>query len=161
VSGLPLLKSGWCKRTGCLNSGFGVCFILQMNVEVFRVLHAMTQRLDEVTALIPHNPEESLFLAQLSMLADDSALTIKNFRPGPPEENDRVQRIRVRLTGDGSYEGVCAFLDGLRSLSRLTNVSRLEISPLTVAGTYPFNMELSIFFTADSGNVVRRVAIND
>ncbi|MCP4787262.1 MAG: type 4a pilus biogenesis protein PilO [Fuerstiella sp.] len=121
----------------------------------------MTNRLDKVTALIPHNPEESLFLAQLSMLADDSTLTIQNFRPGRPEENDRVQRIRVQLTGEGSYEGICKFLDGLRSLPRLTHVSKLQIDPITVSGTYPLDMELSIFFAAGSDSAATKVAIND
>jgi Tfp pilus assembly protein PilO len=126
-----------------------------------RDLNTMTQRLDEVTALIPLDPEESLFLAQLSELATESVLTIHNFRPGPPEENDRVQRIRVQLTGEGSYQGICTFLHGLRTLPRLTHVSNLHIDPITIKGTYPLSMELSIFFAANAGGTVTRVAIND
>ncbi|MEO2030220.1 MAG: type 4a pilus biogenesis protein PilO [Fuerstiella sp.] len=126
-----------------------------------RELEAMTQRLEKVTALIPHNPENSLFLEQLAKLAEDSVLNIQNFRPGPPEENDRIQRIRVQLAGEASYESICTFLEGLRSLPRLTHVSMLHIDPRTATGTYPLQMELSIFFAADSDSAKTRVAIND
>ncbi|MDG2128383.1 MAG: type 4a pilus biogenesis protein PilO [Fuerstiella sp.] len=126
-----------------------------------RDLHTMTQRLDEVTALIPVHPEKGQFLEQVSKLAAESVLIMQNFDPGSPEENDRVQRIRVLLTGEASYKGICAFLHGLKTLPRLTHVSDLHISPITTEGRHPVSMELSIFFAADSRSVVTRVAIHD
>jgi Tfp pilus assembly protein PilO len=129
--------------------------------ETEQELYTITQRLDRVTALIPLDPEEAPFLAQLSKLADESVLTTQNLHFGQPEENDRVQRIRVRLTGEGKYKSICTFLHGLRTLPRLTHVSRLNIGPITAKDTYPLSMELSIFFAADSRGAVTRVATND
>jgi Tfp pilus assembly protein PilO len=124
-------------------------------------LDTMKQRLDLVTALIPLNPESASFLSQLRKLADESVLKSQNILFGTPEENDRVQRIRVQVTGEGKYESICMFLHGLRTLPRLTHVSNLNIGPITPKGTYPLSMELSIFFAADSGGAVTRVATND
>ena len=124
-------------------------------------LDTMKQRLDLVTALIPLNPESGSFLTQVRLLANESVLKIQVFDPGSPEENDRVQRIRVQLTGEGKYKSICAFLHGLKTLPRLTHVSNLHIDPVTTRGTYPLSMELSIFFAADSGGSVTRVATND
>ncbi|MCA9051724.1 MAG: hypothetical protein KDA89_23460, partial [Planctomycetaceae bacterium] len=73
-----------------------------------------------------------------------------NFRPGRPEDSNHVRRIRVQMTGQASYECLCRFLDGLHGLPRLTQVSRMMIEPATAAGTYPIEMEISIFFAADN-----------
>lgn len=137
-------------------------------------LFAMSQRLDELTALIPHTPDESRFLAELAELAGHTGLVIRNFRPGPPEEagspdhpaaaarangaaeSSPLQRIRVNLSGAGSYEGICRFLDGLQALPRLTHVSRLDVIPEAGSQLYPVELELSIFFAAQTTQVARR-----
>lgn len=108
-------------------------------------LFAMNQRLHEISALIPEAPEESRFLAQLSRLANDCDLRIRNFRPNPAEPEDQLRRIRVQLKGAGQYECICAFLDGLQELPRLTQVSRFRIDPLDADELYPIELELSIF----------------
>ena len=123
-------------------------------------LFAMNKRLDELTALIPNNPESSRFLAQLAELGGNSKLEIQNFRPGPTEKTDNMQRMRVQLSGAGHYECICLFLNGLRSLPRLTRVTKLQVDPLNQKGIYPVHMELSIFFAADE-QATTRVARHD
>ena len=56
-------------------------------------LAEMSQRLDDLTAMIPTSPEESRFLAQLAALAREADLNIRNFRPGPAEETHNVNQI--------------------------------------------------------------------
>lgn len=121
-------------------------------------LFALTRRLEELNALIPDTRDESSFLAQLAALADEADLDIQNFRPGPAEDSHNLKRIRVQLTGAGSYECICTFLDGLQALPRLTHVSRMKIDPLNATNQYPVEMELSIFFAADSGERPVRTA---
>lgn len=122
-------------------------------------LFALSRRLEELTSLIPDSPDESRFLVQLAELASTSKLAIENFRPGPAEDSHNVKRIRVLLTGAGTYECVCTFLDGLHALPRLTHVSRLKIAPQNEADLYPVEMELSIFFAAESAAPATRVAV--
>lgn len=109
-------------------------------------LFAMTQRLDELTDMIPETPQESRFLAQLSQLAESASLEISDFRPGPVEDGEALKRIEVRLSGAGSYVCLCEFLHGLHSLPRLTHVSELAISTINEDGLYPISMSLAIFF---------------
>lgn len=111
-------------------------------------LFAMSQRLDELTDMIPETPQESRFLAQLSQLAESACLQISDFRPGPVEDDEALKRIEVRLSGAGSYICLCDFLHGLHSLPRLTHVSELAISPINEEGVYPISMSLAIFFAA-------------
>lgn len=118
-----------------------------------------SQRLERLNALIPYRPESSRFLAQLAKLADSSELDIRNFRPGTPEDKETIKRIKVQLTGAGSWECICRFVHGLHSLPRLTHVSRLSIDPINADQQYPVNMELSIFFAADDSST--RIARND
>lgn len=109
-------------------------------------LFAMTERLDELTDMIPETPQESRFLAQLSQLAESACLQISDFRPGPAEDGETLKRIEVRLSGTGSYVCLCEFLHGLDSLPRLTHVSELIVSPVNADGVYPISMSLAIFF---------------
>ena len=118
-------------------------------------LYALKQRLEELKAQIPNAPEESRFLAQLSKLAEESQLGIRHFRPGPPEDSNDVRRIRVQLSGVGSYECLCRFLNGLNSLPRLTKVSMLKVEPPNSERQYPVNLELSIFFAGKRGKSLK------
>lgn len=136
-------------------------------------LFAMSQRLDQLTAMIPHTPDESRFLAELAELAGQTGLVIRNFRPGPAEDagspgseatantntqgdDSALQRIRVNLSGAGSYDGICRFLDGLQALPRLTHVSRLDVVPQVGSELYPVELELSIFFAAKKTRVAQK-----
>ena len=123
-------------------------------------LFAMTRRLEELTALIPNNPESSRFLAQLAHLGAESELGIENFRPGPPETTDNMRRIRVQLSGTGRYESICRFLDGLQTLPRLTRVAKLQVDPPGENGLYSVSMDLLIFFAANQ-LASTKVARND
>lgn len=118
-------------------------------------LLTLKQRLEELKAQIPNGPEESRFLAQLSKLAEEAELGIRNFRPGPAEDSNDVKRIRVKLSGVGSYECLCRFLDGLQSLPRLTHVTTLKIDPADSDGQYPVDMELSIFFAGNRAKTTK------
>jgi Tfp pilus assembly protein PilO len=111
-----------------------------------RELQTLEGRLNELTALIPDRPEESLFLAQLSELASSTKLQIRDFRPGGVQQSNEVMQLSIQLTGTASYECLCRFLDGLQSLRRLTQVSQLKVSPGVTEGIYPVEMELTIFF---------------
>lgn len=118
-----------------------------------------TVQLEELNALIPYRPESSRFLAQLAELADGCELNIQNFRPGTAEQSESLQRIRVLLTGTGSWQCVCRFIHGLHALPRLTRITKLQIDPLNSEQNYPVQMELSIFFAAED-NTVTRIARN-
>ena len=113
---------------------------------------ALSSRLRELTSMIPDAPLESQFLAQLTALSEECQLSIRDFQPGPVEQTENLKQIRVRLSGHGSWECVCRFLDGLQALPRLTHISRLKMTHGEESGVYPVDMELTIFFAGDSAD---------
>ena len=99
---------------------------------------------------IPPEPQEAVFLAQVSQAANDVQLQIKDYRPGATGVGKTWSTLRVDLTCEGDYPEICAFLDGLRELPRYSTVAHLEIDPGTAAKQYLAKLCLELYFFNDS-----------
>ena len=118
------------------------------NRELKQELADMEDRFSSVTARIPAEAGESDFLAQLSELAQQSRLAIRDYRPGISAHKEEHSEMEVDLSAEGNYTAICRFLAGLGTLSRLSRITELEISePATdEPETYPIEMTLRIYF---------------
>ncbi len=105
---------------------------------------------------IPPEPQEAVFLAQVSQAADEVGLQIKDYRPGVMSAGKTWSTLRVELTCEGSYLGVCAFLDSLRELPRYSTIARLEIDPGTSVEHYVAKLSLELYFFNDSRKLAAR-----
>jgi Tfp pilus assembly protein PilO len=105
---------------------------------------------------IPSEPQEAVFLAQVSQAADTVELQIKDYRPGVISPGKTWSTLRVELTCEGSYLGICTFLDSLQDLPRYSTVARLEIDPGTTAEHYLAKLCLELYFFNDGHKLAAR-----
>ena len=80
-----------------------------------------------VLTKIPEYPQEANYLAQVTQLAEKSQLQISNFSPGASHDTETLKERDVRILLSGRYESICHFLDGMKKLSRISNIQQLSI----------------------------------
>ena len=106
---------------------------------------------------IPDQPEEADFLAQLSQLADESGLKIRDYRPGVITPRSSYATMKVDLSCAGNYESICTFLEGLAELPRHCTVVRFEIDSSSQVELYSVEISLELYVaTVDQPDVERR-----
>lgn len=109
-------------------------------------LSAADEKIDGLLNRIPNLPREADFLGQITTLAREVGLEIVDYRPGGTTERGEYQEMIVTLSSEGSYSGLCSFLQRIHHLPRLSRVNELKISPRQDGQTYSLNMTLAIYF---------------
>lgn len=109
------------------------------------------QRQEEsLRARVPNEAHEAEFLRQISRLAKEVGVVLRDYRPGQARNEAKYSAMEVALTCAGPYEGLCRFLDGIGRLPRLVDVSRLEIDGSQSDSGYAASLKLVIYFGADA-----------
>lgn len=52
---------------------------------------------------------------------------MSNFSPGASHDTETLKERDVRILLSGRYESICHFLDGMKKLSRISNIQQLSI----------------------------------
>ncbi len=97
---------------------------------------------------VPEEPQEAVFLAQVSKLANDVGLSIQDYRPGAIKRDDSHCTMRVDLICRGRYSAICKFLDGLPNLPRHSTIVRLQITSEGDQPEYSADVSLELYFAA-------------
>lgn len=119
-------------------------------------LQAVRRRKEEIRRRITDAPQVGEFLRQVSRVADDVGVRMKEFRPGAPSRTERYGVVQIELHCAGGFGGICAFLERLEKLPRLATVNRLDIAVPNRGDLYTFNLSLDIYFA--SGELAARQA---
>jgi Tfp pilus assembly protein PilO len=115
------------------------------NADLKRRAAELETQMAGLMARIPDKPQESEFLANLATLAGETGLTIREYRPGVVTRKEKYDELEIELSAQANYESLCRFLSGMQSLSRLCQISQLEIKTDEDTG-YSIDMELHVFF---------------
>lgn len=110
--------------------------------------HLLAAREQEASlqARIPDDPSEEEFLALASGLATDTGLRIKDYRPGKSRREASCSSLEVQLIGEGNYESICRFVDGLTKLPRLSTIASLHIDATKNHADYLIEISVLLFF---------------
>jgi type IV pilus assembly protein PilO len=90
-------------------------------VELEKELEAALQRL-------PNSKELPVLLTDISSLGKKSGLEIRGFRPEAEIDHGFYAEVPIRVEFYGSYHDVGMFFDRLSRLSRIVNVTNLEMT---------------------------------
>jgi Tfp pilus assembly protein PilO len=101
---------------------------------------------EELKKRIPDEPREADFLAQVTHLADEVGLRIRDYRPGTVSEKTSYSVLQVELIGEGDYVSICGFLRRLPGLARHSIVRRLEVASDSKQEGYVLAMSLQLCF---------------
>ncbi len=79
-------------------------------------------------------------------------IAIKDFQPAQPMLKSGYAELAVTLKGQGSFAGICAFVDRLNKLKRLSKVKDLKVSATEDSTDYPMTATLLIYFALQKEN---------
>lgn len=115
---------------------------------LLKQLSSARQREASLLARVPDDPSEEEFLAIASSVANETGLTIKDYRPGKTTIGPCCSSLEVQLIGEGSYESVCRFLDGVARLPRHSSVAGLHIDATGNRDNYLVEIAILLYFGA-------------
>ena len=121
--------------------------IESVNRQLSGELSEMEARLVSLKEQIPDSPCEADFLAQLTELAQQTGLNIRDYRPGSIVQKENYKALEVKLSAEGTYPSICRALDQLQNLPRLCRITNLKVAaPNASTKKYPLEMTLQIYF---------------
>jgi Tfp pilus assembly protein PilO len=109
-------------------------------------LHEVTTRIANVQLRVPSDADFGAFLKEVSQLAKNDRLALKDFHPEKPEVKAGFAEMQVTLKGQGSFGSICSFVDQLSKLTRLSKIKELTLSVGDSATEYPMTATLVIYF---------------
>lgn len=84
--------------------------------------------LQALSRILPSEKEVDDLLRKVQQLAAESSLEVLRFKPEATQPRDFYAEWPISLELDGSYHNLAFFFDRLSRLSRIVNVSNLEIA---------------------------------
>jgi Tfp pilus assembly protein PilO len=120
--------------------------IHEQHDKVSERLATIKERIATVKQRVPIEADSGKFLEEVSRIAGEEKLTIKNFEPGKATPKDGYTQMEVVLSGRGSYTSVCTFFDRLSSMSRLSKLQNLSLTASGGGSEYPVTATLIIYF---------------
>ncbi len=84
--------------------------------------------LQALSRILPSEKEVDDLLRKVQQLAAESSLDVLRFKPEATQPQDFYAEWPISLELDGSYHNLAFFFDRLSRLSRIVNVSNLEIA---------------------------------
>lgn len=87
----------------------------------------LERRLDSLRAVLPEQKDVGDLLRRIQILAAQSNLQIKGFKPAPTVTRQMHAEWPIDLELDGTYHNLGRFLDEVAKFSRIINVGQLHI----------------------------------
>jgi Tfp pilus assembly protein PilO len=126
--------------------------IREQHRKVSESLREVETRIAAVQRRVPRHADGGAFLRQVTNIADAEKLAIKDFHPETPAAKAGYAEMQVTLKGRGSYASICAFIDKLNKLTRLSKVKDLTLSASDDAADYPMTATLIIYFGLEAAD---------
>jgi Tfp pilus assembly protein PilO len=120
-------------------------------------LREVTTRIANVQRRVPQGADDGEFLKEVTQLAQNEKLAINDFHHEKPEAKNGYAEMQVSVQGIGSFRSICAFVDGLNKLARLSKIKELTLSAEDNVTEYPMTATLVIYFalTGDDAEPVQ------
>jgi Tfp pilus assembly protein PilO len=120
--------------------------IREQHQKVFERLATAKEQIATVRERVPAEMNSAEFLDEVSRIAAEEHLSIKEYSNGKLAPNKGYTQMEVNLSGKGSYASICAFIDRLSKLKRLSKVQNLTLTASGSATEYPLTATLIIYF---------------
>ena len=138
-----------------LLSGQNTPLIREQHRNASETLHEVTSRIAAVKGRVPGDADAGAFLKQVTQIAASEQLFIEDFQPLAPSIQNGYAAMEITLKGHGSFAGICAFVDRLNKLTRLSKVKDLTVSATDGELDYPMTATLLIYFALQGDDAKR------
>ena len=105
-------------------------------------------KLDALKKVLPLDRETDEILRQVQGSASTSALRIMRLAPRPLIDHEVYTEWPIDMEVIGTYHNMGAFLDRIRQLPRIVNISNLRISSRAPEGELAFSASVGATYTA-------------
>ncbi len=128
--------------------------LLLQRAEDFRARHHQlsadlnTLRESVATTLkrLPIELGEDQFIEQVRSIASGTGIAVAEHHIGTVKRLENFGEAEIAFICNGSFGSICRFLDSVSHLSRLTEISRLEIEPGVNSTGYSFQVTFVLYF---------------
>jgi Tfp pilus assembly protein PilO len=120
--------------------------IREQHQKAAATLAEVTSRITEVQRRVPREADSGAFLKEVTQIAAAEQVTIRDFQPEQPALKSGYAELAVTLNAEGSFAGICTFIDRLNKLERLSKVKDLKVSATEDETDYPMTATLLIYF---------------
>ena len=108
------------------------------NLKCFQEQRGILRReLNDALQRLPNDTELPGLLTDISSLGKKSGLEIRSFNPGDMIDRGFYAEVPISLEFYGSYHELGVFFDRLSRLSRIVNITQLDMSLASDKGTKP------------------------
>jgi len=104
------------------------------------------QLAEEVRQRVPDAPQEAEFLEVISKGTPPEDFVITDYSRGQAIQADGCRQVDIQLQCNGTYAGICRFLDQLDNMPRITHVVGLELKSQMVEQRYPLTITVRLYF---------------
>jgi len=84
-------------------------------------------RLNNLKAVLPEEKDAADLLRRMQVVATQSNLTIKSFKPAPTVTKQLHAEWPITLELDGTYHNLALFFDRVSKFTRIVNISGLDV----------------------------------
>src|SRR5262245_26817647 len=120
--------------------------IREQHAKISTKLAEVERQIEDVQGRVPNEADAGQFLKEVTRIANEEKLTIKNFQPEKPADKTGYSELEVTLKGEGTFASICSFFDRLNKLSRLSKVKGLTVTSADNKTEYPMTVTLVIYF---------------
>lgn len=119
--------------------------IHEQHHKVSDMLAQVEKQIVALEGRVPQDVDAGGFLREVSRIAVEESFAIKNFQPEKPAIRDGYTELEVSLKGQGSFASVCAFVERLGKLTRLSRMKDLTVTGGENVTDYPVTATLIIY----------------
>ena len=138
-------------RINELNSNLARSEIIAQNHdELKNEIATLKVKSSSVRALVPNTPDDSNFIQQISLIAKDHSIAIKDFIRGNDRKLDELSVLPIKVYCEGTYTNLCNFFEQMESIPQLTNIENLKIKLNEETGILNVEIDLLLYFGLES-----------
>lgn len=124
--------------------------VQSQNRDLQQELAALEASISAIRERLPHELRQTEFSDELNRVAQEVGLRVVELRWGKTDVTPSHTQAEVRLECDGSYASICRFLDEVSQLTRITDISQLQLETDPESKYRPFQVTFVLYYGVDS-----------
>jgi Tfp pilus assembly protein PilO len=124
--------------------------VQRQNLEQQQELKSLEASISAIRERLPHELRQSQYADELKRIAGNVGLRVHQLHWGTPEVSPSHTQAEVQLECDGSYDSICRFLDEVSQLTRITEISQLQLNSDPGSRNRPFQVTFVLYYGVDS-----------
>jgi Tfp pilus assembly protein PilO len=124
--------------------------VQRQNLDQQQKLQSLEDSISAIRERLPHELRQTQFSDELNRVAEEAGLQIGQLDWGEPEVTPSYTQAMVQLECDGSYDNICRFLDKVSQLTRITDISQLQLESDPGSLNRPLQVTFVLYYGVDS-----------